>query len=55
MENDKNFRIAIRVPEIFYVLRNHESQEPDSFIAEGELIKKHQSNDEPHEPVSLEV
>ena len=54
MENDKNFRIAIRVPEIFYVLRNHESLEPDSFIAEAELIKKHQS-EEPDEPVSVEV
>jgi hypothetical protein len=55
MENDKKFRVAIRVPEIFYVLRNHESQEPDSFIAEAELIKKHQSNEEPDEPVSVEV
>jgi hypothetical protein len=55
MENDKNFRIAIRVPEIFYVLRSHESLEPDSFIAEAELIKKHQSSEEPDEPVSVEV
>ena len=38
-----NFRIAIRVPEIFYVLRNHESKEPDRFIEEAELIKHHQS------------
>lgn len=55
MENDKKFRIAIRVPEIFYVLRNHESLEPDRFIAEAELIKKHQSSEEPNEPVSAEV
>ena len=54
MGNEKKFRIAIRVPEIFYVLRNHESLEPDSFIAEAELIKKHQS-EEPDEPVSVEV
>jgi hypothetical protein len=55
MKNDKRFRISIRVPEIFYVLRNHESIEPDSFIAEVELIKKHQSNEELDEPVSVEV
>jgi hypothetical protein len=55
MENYKNLRIAIRVPEIFYVLRNHESIEPDSFIAEAELIKKYQSSEEPDEPVSVEV
>jgi hypothetical protein len=55
MESDKKFRIAIRVPEIFYVLRSHESLEPDSFIAEAELIKKHQSSEEPDEPVSIEV
>ena len=54
MENKKNFRIAIRVPQVFYMLRNHESLEPDSFIAEAELIKKHQSED-PDEPVSVEV
>jgi hypothetical protein len=40
-----NFRIAIRVPEIFYVLRNHESKEPDRFIEEAELIKHHQSGE----------
>jgi len=55
MESDKKFRVAIRVPEIFYVLRNHESQEPDNFIAEAELINKHQSSEEPDEPVSAEV
>ena len=33
------FRIAIRVPEVFYVLRGHESCEPENFIAEEELIK----------------
>jgi hypothetical protein len=55
MGNDKKFRIAIWVPENFYILRNHESLEPDSFIAKSELIKKHQSNKEPDEPVSVEV
>ena len=40
-----NFRIAIRVPEIFYVLRNHESKEPDRFIEEAELIRHHQSGE----------
>ncbi len=48
-----NFRIAIRVPEIFYVLRNHESNEPDRFDEEAELIKQHQSDEE--NPVSIEV
>ena len=43
MNGGINFRIAIRVPEIFYVLRNHESKEPDRFIEEAELIKHHQS------------
>ena len=43
MNGEINFRIAIRVPEIFYVLRNHESKEPDRFIEEAELIKHHQS------------
>jgi hypothetical protein len=55
MENQKQFRVAIRVPEIFYVLRNPESQEPDSFIAEAELIQKHQSEDENDDPVSKEI
>ena len=55
MENDKKFRIAIRVPEIFYVLRDHESLEPDNFIAEAELINKYQSNEDSDEPVSAEV
>jgi len=50
----KGVKIAIRVPEIFYVLRNDESLEPDSFIAEAGLIKKHQS-EEPDEPISVEV
>jgi hypothetical protein len=43
MNGGINFRVAIRVPEIFYVLRNHESKEPDRFIEEAELIKHHQS------------
>ena len=34
--------------------RNHESLEPDSFIAEAELIKKHPS-EEPDEPISVKV
>lgn len=55
MGSDNNFRIAIRVPEIFYVLRSHESLEPDNFIAEAELINKHQSKEEPDEPISVEV
>ena len=45
MNGGLNFRIAIRVPEIFYVLRNHESKEPDRFIEEAELIKHHQSGE----------
>ncbi len=55
MENGKKFRIAIRVPEVFYVLRDHESHEPDRFITESELIKKHQSEEESEELVSEEV
>ena len=46
MKDAINFRIAIRVPEIFYVLRNHESNEPDRFDEEAELIKQHQSDEE---------
>ncbi|MEK9627755.1 MAG: hypothetical protein VW455_01905 [Nitrospinota bacterium] len=46
MEKGKNFRIAIRIPEVFYVLRNHESKEPDRFDEEAELIAFHQSNKE---------
>ena len=46
MKDVINFRIAIRVPEIFYVLRNHESNEPDRFDEEAELIKQHQSDEE---------
>ncbi|MDG1929075.1 MAG: hypothetical protein P8I45_05125 [Nitrospinaceae bacterium] len=53
MNGEINFRIAIRVPEIFYVLRNHESKEPDRFIEEAELIKHHQSREK--ETVSDEV
>ncbi len=53
MKDGKNFRIAIRVPEIFYVLRDHESNEPDRFDEEAELIKHHQSNEE--DLVSAEV
>jgi len=48
-----NFRIAIRIPEIFYVLRKHESKEPDRFIEEAELIKHHQSGEK--DTVSDEV
>ena len=53
MNGEINFRIAIRVPEIFYVLRNHESKEPDRFIEESELIKHHQSSEK--DTVSDEV
>ena len=53
MNGEIKFRIAIRVPEIFYVLRNHESKEPDRFIEEGELIKHHQSGEK--DTVSDEV
>lgn len=55
MVDQKKFRVAIRVPEVFYVLRDHESCEPDRFIAEAELIQKHQSTEENEEPVSEEV
>lgn len=55
MSCEKKFRIAIRLPDIFYVLRNPESLEPDSFIAEAELIAKHQSEEEHDEIVSEEV
>jgi hypothetical protein len=40
------FRIVIRIPEIFYVLRNHESKELDRFDEETKLIKKYQSDEE---------
>ena len=53
MNGEINFRVAIRVPEVFYVLRNHESKEPDRFIEEGELIKHHQSGEK--DTVSDEV
>ena len=53
MNGEIKFRIAIRVPEIFYVLRNHESKEPDRFIEEAELIKHHQSGEK--DTVSDEV
>ena len=53
MNGGINFRIAIRVPEIFYVLRNHESKEPDRFVEEAELIKHHQSGEK--DTVSDEV
>ena len=49
------FRIAIRVPEVFYVLRDHESCEPENFIAEEELIKRHQSDKKQDEPIPEEV
>lgn len=51
---EEKFRIAIRVPEVFYVLRNHESREPDRFEIEAELIQKHQSEGS-EESVSDEV
>ena len=53
MQDGKNFRIAIRMPEVFYVLRNHESKEPDRFEVESELIKIHLSDEVV--PVSSEV
>ena len=53
MQDGKNFRIAIRMPEVFYVLRNHESKEPDRFEVESELIKIHLLDEEV--PVSSEV
>ncbi len=53
MKDGMNFRIAIRVPEIFYVLRDHESNEPDRFDEEAELIKQHQSDEE--DIISAEV
>ena len=53
MKEGIKFRIAIRIPEIFYVLRNHESKEPDRFDEETELIKQHQSDEE--DVVSAEV
>jgi hypothetical protein len=46
MKVEIKFRIAIRVPQIFYVLRNHESKEPDRFDEETELIKQHLSDEE---------
>jgi hypothetical protein len=53
MKDGINFRIAIRIPEIFYVLRDHESNEPDRFNEEAELIKQHQADE--GGPVSAEV
>ena len=55
MEYQKKFRIAVRVPDIFYVLRDNESCEPDRFLAESELIQRHQSDEENDEPISEEV
>jgi hypothetical protein len=55
MVDQKHFRIALRVPEIFYVLRNPESHEPDRFLAEEELIKKHQSDEESESLISEDV
>jgi hypothetical protein len=46
MKEEIKFRIAIRIPEIFYVLRNHESKEPDRFDEETQLIRQHQSDEE---------
>jgi hypothetical protein len=53
MKVEIKFRIAILIPEIFYVLRNHESKEPDRFDEETELIKQYESDKE--DVVSLEV
>ena len=53
MKEEIKFRIAIRIPEIFYVLRNHESKEPDRFDEETKFIKQHQSDKE--DVVSTEV
>ena len=53
MKGKIKFRIAIRIPEIFYVLRNHESKEPDRFDEETKFIKQHQSDEE--DVVSTEV
>jgi hypothetical protein len=53
MKDVINFRVAIRVPEIFYVLRNHESNEPDRFDEEAELIMQHQRDE--GGPVSADV
>ena len=53
MKEGIKFRIAILIPEIFYVLRNHESKEPDRFDEETELIKQYESDKE--DVVSLEV
>ena len=53
MKEGIKFRIAIRIPEIFYVLRNHESKEPDRFDEETKLIKQNQSDEE--DVVSAEV
>ncbi len=50
MSDEKKFRIAIRVPEVFYAPRNPELVEPDSFIAEANKVP---SIDDP--PVSEEV
>ena len=55
MSFENKFRIAIRVPEVFYVLRGHESCEPENFIAEEELIRIHQSDKKQDEPISEEV
>jgi hypothetical protein len=49
------FRITVRVPEIFYVLKDHECCEPDRFIDESELIQRHQSDEENNKPVSEKV
>jgi hypothetical protein len=45
MKEGIKFRIAIRITEIFYVLRNHESKEPVRFDEETKLIKQHQSDE----------
>ena len=52
---ENKFRIAIRVPEVFYVLRGHESCEPENLIAEEKLITRHQSDKKQDEPFSEEV
>jgi hypothetical protein len=46
------YRIAIRIPETFYVLRENESLKPERFSEEAELIDRHQSNEVTEELVS---
>jgi hypothetical protein len=55
MKGGIKFRIAIRIPEIFYVLRNHESKEPDRFDEETNLIKQHQPYEEDFVSAELQL